>query len=58
MASTKTLTVDPILRNMDGGAERWMIGVMPPQKLNLETTNCRFRTPCTNRSTEHEGRDC
>jgi regulator of sigma E protease len=38
----KMLTVHPVLSNMDGGAERWMIGVLPAQKFNIETTQLSF----------------
>jgi regulator of sigma E protease len=38
---SRHVTVDPIFAKLDGPA-RWMIGVMPTQKLNLVTTKLSF----------------
>ena len=39
---TEEVTVQPVFTKVDGPPERWMIGVMPQQKLDLITTRLSF----------------
>ena len=53
----QTVTVKPVFAKLDG-PQRWMIGVMPEQKLNLITTRLSLPAAFANRCTRTARAPC